>query len=387
MAAGPVPASAQTNPPATESVSPAPAVTDRSRETATDWHYGAYLDLSYDLDFNFPANHRFRSRTTTSRTNELAPNMALAYVRKDATDRSRWGMEFGLQDGYDTVDFAFLQGEPKVDDSDVLRRFHRANMSYVAPVGGKELTITAGLFNSLIGYESLYARDNANYTRSWMADNTPYMMFGVNAKYPIRDDVTATLFVINSYYHLAHPNDMPSYGAQVAWKPASPLTVTNTLYFGPDQRNTSLPFWRLYFNNIVEWKRDDLTLAFSYDVGTEKMAAIPGGPRAFVMAGALTTRWHIAGPWAVALRPEFYWDRNGRWTGFEQFVKAITTTLEYRVPVSATNLALRLEHRYDESTGAQGGFFKGDDINPGQPALTAGQHLLLLGALWTFDSQ
>ena len=39
--------------------------------------------------------------------------------------------------------------------------------------------VTAGLFNSLMGYESLYARDNANYTRSWIADNSPYMMFGV----------------------------------------------------------------------------------------------------------------------------------------------------------------------------------------------------------------
>ena len=38
-----------------------------------DWQYGAYLDVSYGLNFNFPENHRFRSRGTTARTNELAP--------------------------------------------------------------------------------------------------------------------------------------------------------------------------------------------------------------------------------------------------------------------------------------------------------------------------
>lgn len=351
-----------------------------------DWHYGAYLDLSYIVNFNFPENHRWRSRTTATRHNELAPNMALAYVRKDATSESRWGMEFGVQGGYDSKSFAFLHGEPEVGGSDTLRHFSRANVSYLAPIGGKDLTVTAGLFNSLIGYESLYAKDNFNYTRSWMADNTPYMMFGVNARYPLSDDLTATVYVINAYYHLAHPNDQPSYGGQLSWKATSRVTVTETIYYGPAQANTSMEFWRLYSNYNAEWKSDDVTLALSYDFGTENIAGQPGSPRAFVTAGALFTRWHIAGPWSVALRPEFYWDRNGRWSGFEQFVKAITTTLEYKVPYRWTNAAVRFEHRYDESTGVNGGFFKRGDIQPGVPGLAKEQHLLLLGLLWTFDS-
>jgi hypothetical protein len=47
---------------------------------------------------------------------------------------------------------------------------------------------------------------------------------------------------------------------------------------------------------------------------------------------------------------------------------------------------LRLEYRYDESTGAGGGFFTKNQISPGVIALTPSQHLLLLGLLWTFDS-
>jgi len=359
---------------------------NQSNSPLPDWHYGAYLDLSYIVNFNFPENHRWRSRTTAQRHNELDPNMALAYVRKDATSESRWGMEFGVQGGYDSKAFAFLQGEPKVDGADTLRHFTRANVSYLAPVGGKDLTVTAGLFNSLIGYESLYAKDNFNYTRSWMADNTPYMMFGVNARYPLSDDLTATVYVINAYYHLAHPNDQPSYGGQLSWKATSRVTVTETIYYGPAQANTSMEFWRLYSNYNAEWKGDDVTVALSYDFGTENIAGQPGSPRAFVTAGALFTRWHIAGPWSVGVRPEFYWDRNGRWTGFEQFVKAVTTTLEYKVPYRWTNAALRLEHRYDESTGVDGGFFKRGDVRPGMPGLAKEQHLLLLGLLCTFDS-
>jgi hypothetical protein len=364
-----------------EEVAPASAET----KDVSDWHYGGFLDLSYPINFNFPENHRWRSRSTVSRHNELAPNMVVGYVRKDISAESHWGMEFGVQGGYDSKDFAFLQGEKEVAGADTLRHVHRANVSYLAPLG-KGLTVTAGLFNSLIGYESLYARDNFNYTRSWIADNTPYMMFGVKASYPVSEELTATLFAVNGYYHLSHPNDQPSYGVQSAWKPTSRFTLTETFYAGPDQTDTALRFWRLYLNNIAEWKGEAVTIALSYDIGTERIAGRPGDPRAFVMGGALFTRWNVSGPWSLAVRPEFYWDRNGRWTGNEQFVKAVTSTVEYKLAVEKTTALFRLEHRFDESTGASGGFFKGGDVRPGVPGLTGSQHLLLLSLILSFDS-
>lgn len=352
---------------------------------ATDWHYGAYVDVGYIGNFNSPDNHLWRSRATAAHHNELSPNMGLAYVRKDVSTSSRWGMELGFQGGRDSEEFAFLVGERRVDGSDVLRHVHRANVSYLAPVG-KGLTITTGLFNSLMGYESLYAKDNANYTRSWIADNTPYMMFGVHVQYPVSDDLTVSAFIVNSYYHLARPNDLPSYGGRWIWKAMPRLTLTQTLYAGPDQVQTSLEFWRLYGNQIVEWKGDDVTVAASFDVGTETIAGQIGSPRAFVMGGNMVVRWQINGSWAVAVRPEFYWDRNGRWTGAEQFVKAITSTVDYEFPYKWTNTIVRVEHRFDDSIGIGGGFFKNGAIRPGVVGVSPGQHLLLLGVLVSFDS-
>lgn len=359
-------------------------ITDKAVPSA-GWRYGAYLDIGGIVNFNVPGNDLWRSRATASRHNQAAPNMVLAYVRKDPTEASRWGMELGAQGGYDSVDFAFLPGEPKVGGADVLRHVHRANASYLAPLGNG-LTVTAGLFNSLLGYESLYAKDNANYTRSWIADYTPYMMFGINAKYPVSDNFTVTAFVVNGYAHLSHPNNQPSYGAQWLYKVTDRLTATQTLYWGPDQSKTSLEFWRLYGNHILEWKGDEVTVAASYDAGTENIADQPGSPRAFVMGGNLMVKWHVAGPWSVALRPEFYWDRNGRWTGVEQFVKAITSTIEYKLPYRGTNTMLRVEHRYDESTGVGGGFFRRGEISPGVFGLAPSQHLLVFGLLCVFDS-
>lgn len=350
-----------------------------------DWRYGAYVDVGYIGNFNFPDNHLWRNRATASHHNELSPNMGLAYVRKDASALSRWGMELGFQGGRDSEGFAFLPGESRVDASDVLRHIHRANVSYLTPVG-KGLMVTAGLFNSLMGYESLYAKDNANYTRSWIADNSPYMMLGVNIQYPLSEEFTVSAFIVNSYYHLAHPNDLPSYGGRWVWKATPRVMLMQTLYGGPDQTETSLEFWRLYGNQIVEWKGDNVTVAASFDIGTENIANRPGNPRAFVMGGNIVARWHLTGPWSVALRPEFYWDRNGRWTGAEQFVKAVTSTVEYTFAYKRTNTIVRVEYRYDDSRGVGGGFFKNGEIRPGEIVLTPGQHLLLLGILLSFDS-
>jgi hypothetical protein len=348
------------------------------------WHYGGFADLGYALDFNFPANHQFRNRGTTPRVNELDLNMAAAYVRKDVSERSRFGMELLVQGGQDAKDFGFGVNAPKVDGSSWMRQFGRANVSYLAPVGNG-LTVQAGLFNSLIGYDSLYAKDNFTYTRPWGGDYTPYLMFGVNASYPFNEKLTGTVFVINEYFHLQNTNSAPSYGGQLTYKPSAPWTLKETIYAGPDQSNTSTEFWRFFSDSIAEWKGEAVTVAFEYQIGTERLAA-PGRPQIFWTSAQLPLRWQFAERWSATVRPEFYWDRNGRLTGSEQFIQAITTTLEYRLPYKWTQTIARLEYRHDESRGADGGFFKGNEIAPGVIGRTPAQDLMIFALIWTFDS-
>jgi hypothetical protein len=354
-----------------------------------DWRYGAFIDLEYAVDFNFPANHKWRSKGTTPRVNELDVNMVLGYVRKDVTPQSRWGMELAGQAGYDT-DALVPNPNPKrespVDGADTLRHFSRANVSYLAPFGNG-LKLTAGLFNSYIGYQSIYSKYNLNYTRSYMADNAPYFMFGLEARYPVNEALDLGFYAINGYSYLSHVNDQPSYGMQAVWKPASRWTVTQNLYYGPDQSNTDPRFWRLFSDSIVQWKNETVTLAAAYDIGTESAAELPGHPRTFWTAGALFARWNVSGPWSVAVRPEFYWDRNGRITGSEQFIKAITATGEYKYVRSDwwQSMLFRLEYRYDESTGAGGGFFTGGEVSPGIIGLARAQQLLIFSIVWSFD--
>lgn len=344
------------------------------------WHYGGFVDLGYSHDFNFPDNHLFRNRATTPRVNELELNMGGAYIRKNATEQSRWGAELLGQGGQDSKDFGFGTNLPHVPESDIWRHFGRANLSYLAPVGNG-LMIQAGLFNSLIGYESLYAKDNFNYTRSWLADYSPYLMFGANAVYSINDRWTGAVFIINEFFHLQNANDLPSYGAQATYEPDLSWTIKETIYYGPDQSNTSLEFWRFFSDTIVEWKGKEVTIAGQYQMGTQKNATVSGNSRSIFMGAALHTRWHITKPWFVALRPELYSDPNGLITGFDQFIWAVTATVEYKLPYEWTNSIFRLEYRHDNSTGSGGGFFKG-----GQNTLTPSQNLVIFSVILTFDS-
>jgi hypothetical protein len=362
-----------------------PSQAQESEQTDPKWQYGAFVDLAYPLDFNHPANHLFRSRGTAFRTDSVWLNMAGAYARKKPSEASRWGVELTAQAGKDDELFGFSATAPNISGFKFLRHLGPTNVSYLAPAG-KGLTLQAGIFNSLIGYDSLYAKDNLNYTRPWGADFTPYLMMGANVSYPFSEKLTGTFFVVNGYWHLARANSAPSAGGQIAYKVTPQVTLKETTLFGPHQRNTAFEFWRFLTDTIVERKTEKFTLASEYIFSTERVDA-PDKPRALMMSWQAPARWTLNDRWSLSLRPEVFWDRDGRWTLARQTVKAFTSTLEYRHPYKWTNAIFRLEHRFDDSRGPDGGFFRGAESPSGVVGLTPQQHLLIFATIFTFDSQ
>jgi hypothetical protein len=351
---------------------------------APDWQYGGFVDVGYLHAFNDPPNHLFRNRGTAFHLNEWNLNMAGAYVKKKASEQSRWGAETMVQGGKDEEVFGFSATAPNLPAADWLGHFGLLNVSYLAPIG-TGLTVQGGVFGSLIGYDSLYAKDNLNYTRPWGADYTPYLMMGVNASYAATEKATVTAFVVNGYWHLANANSVPSFGGQVAYKASPALTIKQTMLTGPHQSNTSFGFWRVLSDTIVERKGERGLAALEYQFSTEAVDAA-GAPRAYWMSAQLPLHWNLGGPWSVTVRPEAIWDSAGRWTTAEQTITALTTTLEYRVPYRWANGILRLEYRVDDSRGKDGGFYTASPSSPDGIGLTPTQQLLVLGFIVTFDS-
>jgi len=350
-------------------------------QPAPDWLYGGFVDAAYLNSLNDPTNHLFRGRGTTPRVDEWDVDMAAAFLKKTPSERSRFGIELTVQAGQDSKIFGFSSTAPNIGGAATLLHFGPTNASYLAPVG-KGLTIQGGIFGSLIGYDSLYARDNFTYTRPWCGDYTPYLMLGANASYPFTDRLTGAFAVVNGYWHLAHANDAPSVVGQLAYKASDTVTVKQTVLYGSHQPSTALEFARVLSDTIVERKKGPLTTAFEYQLSTEKVD-VAGTPRALWMAAQLPIHWNVQGPWSVTVRPEVAWDRDGRWIlgqlGAEQSIQAITTTLEYRAAYQRAQGILRIEYRYDHGGGTAGGFFTDAD------RVTPHQHAVIVGLVATFD--
>ena len=357
---------------------------DDRQQSNRQWQYGAFADVAYLLNFNHPSNHLFRSRGTAFRTDSAWLNMAGFYARKKPSEDSRWGAELTVHAGKDAEFFGFSATAPNIAGYKFLRQLGPTNVSYLAPFG-KGLTLQAGIFSSLIGYDSLYAKDNLNYTRPWGADYTPYLMMGANASYPFTEKLTGTFFLVNGYWHLARANSAPSAGGQVAYKLMPRVTLKETILFGPHQRNTAFEFWRFLTDTIVERRTRRFIIASEYILSTERVDA-PDRPRALMMSWQMPARWVLNDRWSLSFRPEVFWDRDGRWTLARQTVKAFTSTLEYRLPYRWTTSIFRLEHRFDDSRGAEGGFFRGAELSPGVVGVRPSQHLLIFATIFTFDS-
>jgi len=354
-----------------------------SEQQPVDWQYGAFIDVGRLFSSTSPSNHLFRNRGTTPRVDRWDLNMTGAYLKKVPSEASRAGIELTVQEGHDSELFGFSATAPNIGGAGWLLHLGPTNASYLAPVG-KGVTVQGGIFSSLIGYDGLYAKDNLNYTRPWTGDYTPYFMLGVNASYPVTSRLTVTGFVLNGYWHLAHANNVPSLGGQLAYKATERVTVKETVLYGPHQTDTALRFWRFFSDTIVERNTGTVTAAFEYQLGTEGVAAA-GDLQALWMAAQAPVKWAVGGPWSIVVRPEFAWDRDGRWIGAEQSVKAFTSTVEYRRPLGHAQAIVKLEYRVDDSRGSGGGFFTEPDLQPGVPSLTPTQHLFGIGLIFTFD--
>jgi hypothetical protein len=129
-----------------------------------------------------------------------------------------------------------------------------------------------------------------------------------------------------------------------------------------------------------------VTAALEYQIGTEGVATA-GDRHALWMAAQAPVKWVVGGPWSVIVRPEFAWDRDGRWIGAEQSVKAFTATLEYRRPLRQAQAIVELEYRVDDSRGPGGGFFTEPDVRPGVSGLMPTQHLFGVALIFTFDGK
>ena len=359
-------------------VSPSPALAESGESL---WRYQTYVDAGYVASNRTPSNNEWRSKSTTAVLNDPQLFLVMGNVRKDAVPESRWGIEFGMQAGADSERLVTAPPPPAkepVSNADTLRHFYRANASWHFGED-RGVRLTGGLIDSYIGYESYLAIDNPNYTRGYLLDEVPYFLTGLEAAWDVSESVDLGFYLVDGYDYLTDPNDVPSTGFQVAYKITPAILFKQNFYYGPDQADTSIEYWRFLSDTIFEWKGERFLVAGAFDYGTERQAYLPGQPRFNWAAGAIWFEWTANDRISAAFRPEFYRDDDGLITGAKQRIQAYTATFKYEFSPLEHRLVGTFELRYDRSTGEEGGFATSPDDR-----LVADQAAALFGVLWSF---
>jgi len=353
-----------------------PANTSRA-----ETQYELYADVGYLASNRDSEGNEWPGKSTTSELDQLNLHLIMANLRKEADTGSRWGFEIGLQAGEDAdnlVPSAPPESNRPVKYADELRHLYRANVSYLFGEDGG-LKLTGGLINSFIGYESYVAIQNANYTRSYFADAAPYFLVGAEAMWDVSESTDLGFYLITGFNYLADANDAPSLGFAGNFQLTDSTKFVQNFYYGPDQADTSLEFWRFLSNSILKWEGSKLSIAASLDIGSEKQAEEAGTPRADWLGGAVWIDWAVTEKMNLALRPEFQRDTGGIITGSEQSTRGITGTLKYEWLPHGNRIVTVLEARYDHSRGDEGGFPEDDGNIPSD------QTMIIASFMWQFQ--
>lgn len=226
------------------------ALVQATRDTSRHVMWSAFVDTYYAYDLGHPATFDRVFTTQAERHDEF--NVNLAYVAVSLTsDRIRGRL--ALQTG--TSVQANYAGEPNVgavSGPSLSRTIQEATAgARLAP----SLWVDGGIYFSYIGWEGWISRDNPTYTRSLVADYTPYYLSGAHLTWQPRlsggsAPLTLQLHVVNGWQNISENNHGKAIGLRLDWQ----LTPTTDLAYGNfigNERPLGVPAAPRVFNQLM----------------------------------------------------------------------------------------------------------------------------------------
>jgi hypothetical protein len=324
------------------------ADTTKAADTATVRTYGGFVDTYYAWDFDRP---RFFDRAyTTQSARHAEANINLAYIENKWTGprtRGRLALQWG------TSVQANYAGEPKIgglSGPSVSQFIQEAVVGYqLAPA----VWLDAGIFFSHIGYESFISRDNLTYTRSLIAEYSPYYEAGAKLTWTATPQLTATFALVNGWQEISTSNTPPAGGLRLDYAVTPKVTLTYDNFIGnaaPDDSDVQM---RVYHDVIAQYNPSDLwQFAAVYSIGSESNRLSSGGTASWWGTSAIA-KYHVTPRLAFVGRVEHYSDPSQVIvvTGLPE--PFITTAASLGVDVNLRGATLwRTEFRGFHSTNA-----------------------------------
>ncbi|MEI6739174.1 MAG: porin [Gemmatimonadaceae bacterium] len=230
---------------------------------------GGFLDTYVAWDSHRPSTLDRRFTTGAARHSEFNINLAVL----DATiSAPRLRGRFAIQ--YGTSVQANYAGEPRVGQlsgPEVSRFIQEAYAGLkVAPT----LWVDAGVFLAPFGAENWISRDNPVYTRSLIADNSPYYESGVRASWQPKPQLQLQLHVINGWQNISETNSSKAVAVRADWTASPAWTIAYDAFVGNEQPDSLPGRLRQFHELIVRWTPvAGTSLTATMDVGLQERGA------------------------------------------------------------------------------------------------------------------
>jgi predicted porin len=302
-----------------------------------------FIDGTFNWNFNDPENPREnRLRVFDRPANTFSLNLVELSLERKAAELNSVGFRLDLDAGRD-VKFFQARGL-NTGDFDLQQAF----MTYKAPIG-EGLSITFGKFVTLLGAEIIEAPDNFNTSRSFLFGFAiPFTHTGLLLNYPLTSAVDLTVGAVNGWDNVDDNNDAKTFIGRVGFNIAENLSVGLAGIYGAEQDDRNGPArWVIDFVGTFK-PIPELTFVLNYDYGAESEAVLVDTrlSDAWWHGVALITHYAFTEKFGLALRGEYFKDKDGARTGTPQDLWEGTLTAGYKWVKS---FETRLEYRHDQS--------------------------------------
>jgi len=300
-----------------------------------------YLQGGYTYNFENPSPQENGLRVFDHKANSFTLDLAqLVFVREAPMNGVGYKLKLSVGETAKFIHSRGLGGSNDVFD------LTEAYVEYLAPVG-KGLKFTFGKFVTSHGAEVIEAKDNPNYSRSFLFNYAiPFTHTGLKIGYAFSDALNAAVHLVNGWDNTDDNNKGKTVGLTVGYSPLEQFSTTLNLMYGPekDDNNHDNRFLLDWVGTVKPMK--NLSFILNVDYGTDQHSA-PDGGEAKWYGWALIGKYDFNDWFSVALRGEYFNDPQGFRTGTAQRLKEITLTPQF---VVAKNLLVRPEYRHDWSS-------------------------------------
>lgn len=261
---------------------------------------GGYVDAYIAWDMGRPAARGRAFTTQAARHGEFAVN--LAHIDLELSGdfvRGRLALQAGSSTTTTGV-YGSLDTEPVAAD----RHLQEA---VVGVRLGDRTWLDAGVFFSHTGSEKWITRDNLTYTRSLIADLSPYRLAGVKLSREVRPTIHATLVATNGWNQVTENNADKSVGLRADWRLTRSLTLAYYNLIGNEQPDTAESRARFYNGLTGTWAGSEFTITVTVDGGRQDT----GGRISSWLGASLLARLQVMEHWAAHGRVESFQDPDG----------------------------------------------------------------------------